>query len=98
MHDKNPTKFEEKKALIHLSLFSRETANLLFLRGLATFRFFWHYATYRVKKIFSQLLVFEVFREGKKFPCLGSGIFDHAELMSFLIDCGKHLISDFSIL
>ena len=62
------------------------------------FVFFWHYATYRVTKIFSQLLVFEVFREGKKFPCLGSGIFDHAELMSFLIDCGKHLISDFSIL
>ena len=32
MHYENATKFEEKKDLIHLSPFQKETPNVLFLR------------------------------------------------------------------
>ena len=32
MHDKNAKKIEEEKALIHLSLFLKETPNMLLLR------------------------------------------------------------------
>ena len=75
------------------------------------FSFFRHYATYWEKgkfsicfsetifeKHFSQFLVFEEFCEGKRFSSLKGDFFitfDHVELMSFLIDLGKNLISVF---
>ena len=105
MHHKKAKKFEEKKALIHLSPFSRKgisyncdswplcafSALCNLPRKKKSFNDFF-------EKHFSQFSIFEVFCKGHKFPSLEGDLFvtfDHIELTRFPNCCGYYLTSVF---
>ena len=107
MHNKNANKFERKENFDSSYPILKETPNLSFQRA-GHFSFFRHYATYREKKFsinflkinflkqFSKFFRFSSFSvKETSFPSLEGDLFvtfDHVELMSFLLDCGKYLI------